>query len=54
MNQTCSVHEGEEKPIQNYCQKTSLEDTTWKPRHSYEDCIRIDLYKMRCNGVYWI
>jgi len=54
MGGACSMYGGEERLVKGFGGETSGKETTWRPRHSWEDNIKVDLQEMRCGGMDWI
>ena len=54
MGGACSTYEGEDKFIQAWMGKTEVKRTLERPRHRYEDNIKMDLKLVECGGKDWI
>ena len=54
MGETCSAYGGEERRIHGFCGKPDGKRQLGKPRHRWEDNIKMDLQEVGCGGMDWI
>jgi hypothetical protein len=50
----CSAYGGEERRLQGLVGKSEGKTPLGRPRHSWEDNIKIDLQEVGCGGKDWI
>ena len=51
---TCSTYRGEERRIQGFGGGPEGERPLGRPRHRWEDNIKMDLQELGCGGMDWI
>jgi hypothetical protein len=51
IGRACSMHDKDEKCIQNFGWETLREETAWKTRYRWEDNIRMGLREIGWKGV---
>jgi hypothetical protein len=54
MGMACSMHGGDEKCMKNFVEKPEGKRPLQRPRHRWEDNIKLGLMEVGCEGVDWI